>query len=42
MDRWQVIKNGVSVQICNTIDEAEKVYVEVEADEIRRIADDND
>ena len=36
-DRWQVIKDGMPVQLCDTIEEAEKVYVEHEADEIRRI-----
>ena len=36
-DRWQVIKDGRPVQLCNTIDEAEKVYLEWDADEIRRI-----
>jgi len=37
MDRWQVVKSGISVQICSTIEEAEEVYAEHEADEIRRI-----
>ena len=40
MERWQVIKNGIPVQLCDTIEEAEQVYAECDADEIRRIEDD--
>lgn len=36
-DRWQVIKDGVPVAVCSSIEEAERFYVEFDADEIRRI-----
>ena len=36
-NRWQVIKDHMPIQICNTIEEAEKVYQEYDADEIRRV-----
>lgn len=42
MDRWQVIKGCVPVEVCNTIEEAEKVYVKYDCDEIRRITDDDE
>ena len=42
MDRWQVIKGCVPVEVCNTIEEAEAVYVKYDCDEIRRIADDDE
>lgn len=41
MERWQVIKGCVPVKLCNTIEEAEKVYVKYDCDEIRRIVDDD-
>jgi hypothetical protein len=39
MDRWQVIKDGWPIRLCNTLEEAEEVYIEFEADEIRCIPD---
>lgn len=42
MDRWQVIKGCVPVEVCNSIEEAEKVYVKYDCDEIRRITDDDE
>lgn len=39
MDRWQVIKNSVPVQICDSIEEAEEVYAKYDCDEIRRVKD---
>lgn len=42
MDRWQVLKDGVPVIMCSTIEEAEKEYIERDADEIRRIEDENE
>jgi len=42
MDRWQVIKGCVPVEVCNSIEEAEKVYVKYDCDEIRRITDDEE
>lgn len=36
-DRWQVIKDGVPVAVCGTIQEAERYYLDFDADEIRRI-----
>jgi hypothetical protein len=41
MDRWQVIKGCVPVQLCDTIEEAEAVYQKYDCDEIRRIADED-
>ena len=35
--RFQVLKNGVPVAVCSSIEEAERFYVEFDADEIRRI-----
>jgi len=32
--RWQVIKNGIPVGIYPTIEEAEEVYMQFDADEI--------
>ena len=40
-DRWMVVKNGVPVQICNSIEEAEDVYCKYDCDEIRRVDDSN-
>lgn len=40
MDRWQVVKDGMPVAVCATIEEAEKEYSMHDADEIRRIKDD--
>lgn len=42
MERWQVIKGCVPVEVCNTIEEAEAVYVKYDCDEIRRITDDDE
>lgn len=42
MERWQVIKGCVPVQLCDTIEEAERVYVKYDCDEIRRITDDDE
>lgn len=42
MDRWQVLKDGVPVILCSSIEEAEDKYAEYEADEIHRIEDDSD
>ena len=39
--RWQVLKNGTPVQICSTPEEADEVYLEHDADEIREIEDDD-
>ena len=41
MDRWMVVKNCMPVQICNDINEAEQVYLAYDADEIRRVANDD-
>lgn len=40
MEKWQILKDGVPVQVCTDINEAEKVYTSIDADEIRRITDD--
>ena len=39
--RWQVLKNGIPWQMCSTPEEADKVYMEIDADEIREIEDDD-
>lgn len=40
MTRWQVLKDGIPVQLCSSSEEAEEVYAELEADEIRCIEED--
>lgn len=37
MDKWQIIKNGTSIGVFSTIEEAEEEYVKQECDEIRRV-----
>lgn len=39
--RYQVLKNGIPICICNTPEEADEAYAENDADEIRTI-DGND
>ena len=42
MDRWQIMKDGVPIAVCNSIEEAEAKYQEYDGDEIRRISDEED
>ena len=39
MTRWQVLRNGIPIAVCSSIEEAEDVYAEFEADEIEEIED---
>ena len=41
MVRWQVIKDGVPVEVCNSLAEAVQVYEKLDADEIRSIKTDD-
>jgi hypothetical protein len=34
---WQVLKDGIPLQTCFSIEEAECVYLEFECDEIREL-----
>ena len=36
-DRWQLLKDGVPIMVCNSIEEAEKEYRKYDCDEMRRI-----
>ena len=40
--RYQVLKNRVPVALCNTPEEANEMYLEHDADDIREIYDCND
>ena len=41
--RWRILKDGVPVAVvAGSIEEAEKVYLEHDADELRRIEDNDD
>lgn len=42
MRRWQVLKNGVPICVTPDINEAEKEYLEHDADEIRAVDDGED
>ena len=42
MDRWQVIKDGMTIAVCGSIEEAEQAYCKHDADEIRRLKEDKD
>ena len=39
MTRWRVLLNGVPIAVCSSIEEAEDLYAEFEADEIEEIED---
>jgi len=42
-ERWRILKDGVPVAVvAGSIEEAEKVYLEHDADELRRIEDNDD
>lgn len=36
-ERWQLLKDGVPVMVCNSIEEAEDEYCKHDCDEMRRI-----
>lgn len=40
--RYQVLKNRVPVAVCNTPEEADEMYLEYGADEIREIEEDEE
>lgn len=37
MGRWQVLKNGIPVKVCETSDEAEDTYARFDCDEVREL-----
>ena len=39
-ERWQLLKNGVPVMVCSSIEEAEDEYCKHDCDEIRKIPED--
>ena len=36
-ERWQLLKDGVPVMVCNSIEEAEDEYCKHDCDEMRRV-----
>ena len=36
-ERWQLLKDGVPIMICNSIEEAEKEYCKYDCDEMHRV-----
>lgn len=41
-ERWQLLKNGVPVMVCSSIEEAEDEYCKHDCDEMRKIPDSED
>lgn len=41
-NKWKVIKKGIVVKICNSIEEAEKHYKKYDCDCIKRVKEDDD
>lgn len=41
-ERWQLLKDGVPVMVCNSIEEAENEYCKHDCDEMRRIPESED
>ena len=40
-NRWQVVKDGISIAICSSPEEADDFYAMFDADEIREVYDDS-
>ena len=36
-ERWQLLKNGIPVMVCSSIEEAEDAYCKYDCDEMRKI-----
>lgn len=41
-ERWQLLKNGVPVMVCSSIEEAENEYCKHDCDEMRKISESED